>query len=176
MGCVFVWGSNCFSCRFQKDIVIYMNERVETIKYFTQFGFDRLDRNMNGFTEEELDWIPCPEANSPRWMLTHLAEQWNVYIPRIMRGDPDFWPDDWPEDYIGNESYGLERIMEDLETGKLRMMEGLEDLEDDDLDEEIPFFGGTRKRMYALMLLISEIFHHVGQIAHARGMYRRLEN
>jgi len=152
-----------------------MTEKVEAIKAFTQIGFDRLGRVTKDLKSEQLDWKYCKEANTIRWILTHISQELHVYIPRVISGDKEYMPQGWPEDYVGNKSYSLEKIMGDLEKGKAGLMEGLDTLTDASLAEEIDFFGGKRKREYAVMLLISEILHHEGQIAAILGVKKRMK-
>jgi len=150
-----------------------MDERVELIKRFAELGFERFDWAMKGISEKEIDWRPIKDTNSLRWILTHLSQQWNVGIHKILRGDPEYKPRDWPEDYIDNRSYSLSRMMSEIERGRKNLLISLEKLTSAELDAEIPLWGGKRKRQYGLLLYISEIFRHVGQIAYIRGAISR---
>jgi hypothetical protein len=96
-----------------------------------------------------------------------------VGIPRILKGDPEYKPKDWPEDYVGNRSYSFEKIMSEIEKGRNIVMSGLEKLTLAELEAEIPLWGGTKKRQYGLLIYLSEIFHHEGQIAYLRGAIGR---
>jgi hypothetical protein len=127
---------------------------------------------MSRLTDEELDWRACPEGNSPRWVITHLSQEWNVYIPRIFAGDMQMKVE-WPESYVDNKSYSLEQIKADMAKGKEIIMNGLEKLTSEDMAEEIPFFRGTRRRDSALLTFISEIIHHEGQLATMMGTIKR---
>jgi hypothetical protein len=150
-----------------------MPDEVELIKKFAEMAFQRFEEAAKDLSEREIDWRPLEETNSLRWILTHLAQQWNVGIPRILKGDPDYKPKDWPEDYADNKSYSFKKIMGEIEKGKHSVISGLEDLTPADLEAEIPLWGGTRKRQYGLLIYLSEIFHHVGQIAYLRGAIGR---
>jgi len=125
-----------------------MPDEVELIKKFAEMAFQRFEEAAKDLSEREIDWRPLEETNSLRWILTHLSQQWNVGIPRILKGDPE-------------------------EKGKHSVIRGLEDLTPADLEAEIPLWGGTRKRQYGLLIYLSEIFHHVGQIAYLRGAIGR---
>lgn len=150
-----------------------MSGQVEFFKSLAELAFSRLERATGGLTEKEIDWRPMEEANSIRWILTHLSQICNVSFPRIFKGDPEYKPADWPDDYVGNTSYSLEKIMADLEAGKDALMRGLGELTPADLEADIPLWGGTRKRHFALMAYISEILHHEGQIAYLKGAIGR---
>ena len=150
-----------------------MPNEVELIKKFAEMAFERFEEATKDLSEKEIDWRPLEETNSMRWILTHLSQQWNVGIPRILKGDPEYKPKDWPEDYVDNRSYAFKRIKVEIEKGKNRVMRGLQELTPAALEAEIPLWGGTRKRQYGLLIYLSEIFHHVGQIAYLRGAIGR---
>ena len=150
-----------------------MSDKVELIKTFAEMAFERFDWATKDLSEKEIDYRPMEETNSIRWILTHLSQQWNVGIPRILKGDSDYKPKDWPEDYVDNRSYSFKKIIGEIEKGKNNVMRGLEELTLAELEAEIALWGGTRKRQYGLLIYLSEIFHHVGQIAYLRGAIGR---
>lgn len=153
--------------------MIEMTDEVESIKTFAEMAFERFDWTMKDLSAKEIDWQPMEETNSIRWILTHLSQQWNVGIHRILKGDLEYKPQDWPEDYVGNKSYSLTKIASDLKKGRKRFLSGLEKLTPAALKTEIPLWGGTKKRQYGLLIYLSEIFHHAGQIAYLRGAIGR---
>ncbi len=63
--------------------------------------------------------------------------------------------------------------MIEMKRGRDDFINSLEKLTLADLEAEIPLWGGTRKRQYGLLLYVSEIFHHAGQIAYIRGAIER---
>jgi hypothetical protein len=150
-----------------------MDQKVELMKEFAEIAFYRFDQATKDLSEKEIDWRPVESANSIRWILTHLSQQWNVEILRILRGDSDYEPEDWPADYVGNESYSLKKMMSDLQNGRNAVINGIEELNLADLETEIPIWGSTRKLQNVLALYLSEIFHHEGQIAYLRGIMKR---
>jgi hypothetical protein len=150
-----------------------MPDEVEFIKTLAKMAFERFDWATKDLSKNEIDWRPMEETNSLRWILTHLSQQWNVGIPRILKGDPDYKPKDWPKDYVDNRSYSLKKILGEIEKGKNTVMKGLKELTSAELEAEIALWGGTKKRQYGLLIYLSEIFHHVGQIAYLRGAISR---
>jgi len=152
-----------------------MSERVDALKAFTQIGFERLERATKDLKEEQLDWKSCKEANTIRWILTHMSQELHVYLPRILSGDKEYKPKGWPEDYVGNPSYSLDKIIGDVEKGRDGLMKRLDKLTGKALAEEIDSWRGKRKREYYLMILISEIIHHEGQIAAILGVEKRMK-
>jgi hypothetical protein len=65
--------------------------------------------------------------------------------------------------------------MDDLNKGKKHVLDGIASLTEEQLEEEIPLWGGTRKRKIGLFAYLGEIFHHRGQIAYIRGTIKRLK-
>ncbi len=152
-----------------------MSEKVETMKAFAALGFDRLDRAIKDLKEEQLDWKSCPEANTIRWILTHLSSELHVFIPKILKADKEYTPKGWPEDYVGNTGYSMEKILGDLNEGKANLMKNFDKLTAESLAEEIDWFYGKQPKEKYLMLAISEILHHEGQIAAILGVEKRMK-
>jgi hypothetical protein len=149
--------------------------KVVTIKEFAELGLFRLDRALKDLTEEQLDWQSCSEANTIRNILTHLVYEWNGFIPRIVAGDKDAKVKGVPEGYIGNQDLSLEDILRDIADGKIFLLEQLCKVKDEDLKKEMDWFMGLKNLGFYLMLGVSEIIHHGGQIAAIRGMEKRLK-
>ena len=152
-----------------------MYEKIETMKAFTQLGLGLLDRRTAELKEAQLDWKPCAEANTIRWILTHLSYEMHVFFPKVVKGNKDYKPEDWPDDYVGNARYSLEKIKRDLETGKAKLMKMLDKLTPEDLAQEMDWFSGVKPKEAYLMLGISEIFRHEGQIAAILGVEKRMQ-
>lgn len=152
--------------------MIWMSGKVSLMKKVAEMAFERFEEAVKNISKEEVDWQPLEEANSMRWILAHLSQQWNVGIPGILKGDPEFKPEGWPADYVGR-SCSFEKLMDDLKNGKKAVLKGLGELDPAELEAEIPLWGGTRKREFGLLAYLSEIYHHEGQIAYLRGVIRR---
>jgi hypothetical protein len=71
--------------------------------------------------------------------------------------------------------HSLEKMRGDIEKGKKLVLEGIGKLTSAELEEEIPLWGGTRKRKTALFAYLGELVHHNGQIAYLRGTVKRLK-
>jgi hypothetical protein len=149
-----------------------MSVKVEVIKAFAQSGFDRLARSTKDLKVEQLDWKSVPDANTIRWILTHMSMEVNVMLPSIIAGVKV----DWPKDYTGNSSYTLQKILGDIEAGRVGLMKLLDNLTDKQLDDDIEMYGGKRKRGTSLMGMLGEFFHHEGQIAAILGLEKRIKN
>ena len=149
--------------------------KIDTIKEFTMLGFTRLDRAMDGLTEEQLDWMSCSEANTIRNIVTHLISEWYGFIPKIIAGDKDAPAKGVPEGYVGNKDLRLEDLMKDYNEGKKHLLEQLGKVKDEHLEKEMDWFMGKQSVGSYLMLGVSEIIHHEGQIAAIRGVEKRLK-
>ena len=152
-----------------------MHEKIKTLKLFTEVGFNRLEMAIKDLKEEHLDIESCPEANTIRWILTHLTEVLHVFVPKVLTGNKEYKPEGWPDDYEGNSSYSLEKILGDFESSKSQFFNTLETLDTKLLDEKIDWFYGIKTREIYLMLAISEIHHHEGQIAAILGVEKRMK-
>ena len=150
-----------------------LSDRVKTLKAFAEVLFGRFDNSVKDLKEAEAVWKPVGEANNIKWILTHLSQEWNVGITRAIKGDSTFKVAGWPDDYVGNASYSLDKIMKDLKQGRENFIGALDKLSPADLDVEITTPRGVRKREMMLMMLLSEISHHEGQIAYIRGVVGR---
>ena len=152
-----------------------MNEKIAMMKDFTEMGLSLLDQRIADLKEEQLDWKSCAEANTIRWILTHLTDEMFVFYPKVVTGDRNYRPEGWPKDYVGNPGHSLEQIKGNLEKGKAKLLEMFDDLTPEDLAEEMEYFSGTKPKQYYLMLGISEIHRHEGQIAAILGVEKRLQ-
>ena len=149
-----------------------MGKDVAVLKRFAEYAFGSLERTCEGLTEKEADWKSVEETNDARWILNHLSRITNLSLPRIIKGDPEYTPEGWAEDYR-DQTYDLEKLMADIETGKNAILEGFDGLKSEDIAEEIPLWGGTRKREFALFAYMGEIVNHKGQLAALRGIIKR---
>ena len=145
--------------------------KMGTLKEFTQVGFNRLNNATKNLTEEQLDWKSCSEANTVRSILGHLIGEWYGFIPKILAGDKDLEV----EGDSGTEGKSLEQILIDLAQGQKHLLTELDTVEDEDLTKEMDWFMGKQPVNSYLMLGISEIIHHEGQIAAIRGVENRIK-
>jgi uncharacterized damage-inducible protein DinB len=149
-----------------------MTVKTKMMKDFAQIGFDKLGSATKNLKPEQLDWKSCTQANTIRWILTHLSEDLNVGMCKFLGVDP---PKAWPKDYVGNEKYKMEKIMADLEKGHRKLNAGLNKLTNEKLVESVEAWAGKKSREYYLMLMVSEILHHEGQVAAILGVEKRMK-
>jgi len=145
--------------------------KVDTIKHFAGMSLNRLDNTTKNLSEEQLDWKSCSEANTVRNILGHLVGEWYGFIPKIAAGSKDAEV----EGYAGTEGKSLEQIKADYEAGKTNLMKTLDGISDEALAKEMEWFMGKQSTANYLMLGVSEILHHEGQIAAILGVEKRIK-
>lgn len=151
-----------------------MSVKASMLKDQTEYIYERIGRTLEGLTENEMKWKPTEVSNSIEWILNHMARISNLSLPRIIKGDPEYKPEGWPDDYR-DMRHSLEKMLGDIEKGKRVVLEGIGRLTSAQLEEEIPLWGGTRKRKIGLFAYPGELVHHNGQIAYLRGTMKRLK-
>ena len=145
--------------------------KVDGIKHFATMSLNRLDNATKNVTEEQLDWKSCSEANTIRNILGHLIGEWYGFIPKIVAGSKDAEV----AGYAGTEGKSWDEIKADYEAGKANLMGILDGVSDEDLAKEMEWFMGKQSTAHYLMLGVSEILHHEGQIAAVLGVEKRIK-
>ena len=150
----------------------HLSAKAQILKELAEYHFNSLEESLKGLDEKEAMYQPTEESNNIEWIVNHLCRISNTAIPRIIKGDPNYKPSGWPDDYK-DRHYSIQKYMEDLAMGKRAALDGIGKLTDAQLEEEIPLWGGTKKRKVGLFAYIGEIIHHKGQIAYIRGTVKR---
>jgi len=151
-----------------------MGDKASILAEELGFVIDSLDRHVENLGEKEFIYKLTPESNNIQWLLNHMSRIVNVSIPRIVKGDANWSPKGWPADYK-DQAHGLEKMMKDIKAGKKAAVDGLGKLKDEQLEEEIPLWGGKQKRKIGVFAYIGELYHHRGQLAFIRGTVKRLK-
>lgn len=136
---------------------------------FAEHAYGRVAGALDGITEEELRWRPVSEMNTAGKVLRHIARISLVLLPRVVEGGTT---GNWDDDYEGRE-HSLAEMLRGVEAGRERVLGGLRGLEAEDLEETIPLWGGTHRRVEGVNMLVGELVYHAGQVALIRGAYRR---
>ncbi|NQT07872.1 DinB family protein, partial [Candidatus Bathyarchaeota archaeon] len=139
-----------------------MSEKGSILKDQAEYIFGSISRTVEGITEEDAKWKPTEESNSVAWTLNHMSRIANVSIPRIIKGNQEYTPADWPEDYR-DKDYTVEKMLKDIDAAKGVVMKGIGKLTSEQLEEEIPLWGGTKKRKTGIFAYLGELVHHKGQ-------------
>ncbi len=145
--------------------------KVDGIKHFATMSLNRLDNTTKNITEDQLDWKSCTEANTIRNILGHLIGEWYSFIPKIAAGNKDAEV----EGYAGADGKSVEEIKADYEAGKAQLMKVLDGISEEDLAKEMEWFMGKQSAAHYLMLGVSEILHHEGQISAVLGVEKRIK-
>ncbi len=142
------------------------------LKENSDFLYYRLSKTLEGVSPEEAEWKPNKEAHNILWQLNHLSRITNLSFPRLLTGDKDWEPEGWPANYR-DADIGVQKLLEDLKNGSEYVSELLAKLQDEDLETDTKYWGGTRKLKEGLFAYLAEVAHHKGQIAYIRGTYAR---
>lgn len=151
-----------------------MSAKAQILKELAEYHYNSLEEQLKGLEMDEANYQLTEESNSVEWIVNHLCRISNTGLPRIIKGDPNYKPMGWPDDYK-EQHYSLDKYRADLAAGKKVTLDGIAKLTDAQLEEEIPLWGGTKKRKIGLFAYIGEIVHHKGQIAYIRGTVKRLK-
>ena len=145
--------------------------KVDGMKHFATMSLNRLGNTTKDLKEEQLDWKSCSEANTIRNILGHLIGEWYGFIPKIAAGSKDAEV----AGYAGTEGKSLAEIKADIEAGKANLMKTLDGISDEALAKEMDWFIGKQPTANYLMMGISEILHHEGQISAILGVEKRIK-
>jgi uncharacterized damage-inducible protein DinB len=151
-----------------------LSAKAQILKEYAEYHFNSLEELLKGLESDEANYKLTEESNSIEWIVNHLCRISNTALPRILKGDPNYKPMGWPDDYK-DQHYSLDKYMADLAAGKKASLDGIAKLTDAQLEQDIPLWGGTKKRKIGLFAYIGEIVHHKGQIAYIRGTVKRLK-
>jgi uncharacterized damage-inducible protein DinB len=151
-----------------------LSAKAQILKEYAEYHFNSLEELLKGLEMDEAIYQLTEESNSVEWIINHLCRISNTALPRIIKGDPNYKPMGWPDDYK-EQHYSLDKYRADLAAGKKVTLDGIAKLTDAQLEEEIPLWGGTKKRKIGLFAYIGEVVHHKGQIAYIRGTVKRLK-
>lgn len=150
-----------------------MSAQAKILAEAFEFAFARFENTIQGVDEKEINYRLTGQSNSISMILNHVSRLTKINMPRVISGDFSYVPEGWPSDYV-EQSYSAEKLLNDIQTGKERVIDGVAALSDAQLDEVIPMMSGPCKRKVGLFAYLGEIFHHMGQIAFIRGTIRRL--
>jgi len=151
-----------------------LSAKAQILKEYAEYHYNSLEEQLKGLEMDEANYKLTEESNSIEWIVNHLCRISNTALPRIIKGDPNYKSLNWPDDYK-EQHYSLDKYRADLAAGKKVTLDGIEKLTDAQLEEEIPLWGGTKKRKIGLFAYLGEVVHHKGQIAYIRGTVKRLK-
>jgi hypothetical protein len=150
-----------------------MSAQARILAEAFEFAFARFENTVQGVDEKEINHRLTGQSNSISMILSHVSRLTNVNMPRVISGGLSYVPEGWPTDNL-EQSHGAEKLLNDIRTGKERVIDGVVALTDAQLNEVIPMMSGPYRRKVGLFAYLGEVFHHMGQIAFIRGTIRRL--
>ena len=150
-----------------------MNKKANILAESLEWAISSLERACENLSPEEYKFKPTPVSNSVQWQLNHISRIVNAPLVARIKGVESYTPEGWPEDYR-DQDYPLEKLMKDIKKGTEKAIPMMKKLTDEDLEKEIPMWGGKRQRKIGLFAYIGEVYHHKGQLTYVRGTYKRL--
>ena len=151
-----------------------MNKKASILAESLEWAISSLERACENLSPEEYKFKPTPVSNSVQWQLNHISRIVNAPLVARIKGVESYAPEGWPEDYR-DQDYPLEKLMKDIKKGTEKAIPMMKKLTDEDLEKEIPMWGGKRQRKIGLFAYIGEVYHHKGQLTYVRGTYKRLK-
>ena len=151
-----------------------MNKKATILAESLEWAISSLERACENLSPEEYKFKPTPVSNSVQWQLNHISRIVNAPLVARIKGVESYAPEGWPEDYR-DQDYPLEKLMKDIKKGTEKAIPMMKKLTDEDLEKEIPMWGGKRQRKIGLFAYIGEVYHHKGQLTYVRGTYKRLK-
>ncbi len=145
----------------------------------TQLGYisDVLKANANEMTQEESLTQPQPAGNCFNWVVGHVLFCRNQMLE--LMGKSPVWSEEKAKRYatgsepISGPGEGVSQLSEMLEafdTSQSDLLDGLQEVSDEALSVEVPWFGKTATVAQALTGLVFHEAYHVGQT----GVLRRI--
>lgn len=150
-----------------------MSAKAEALREAYEFAFEALTRTLEGTDTREYTYRLTPASNNIQAILQHLCRLTRNNIPSIIRGEPYHTPGEKLAE-PDEPDQSLENLLDDIDKGKEKILEGVAGLSDADLEEMVPLMAGPYPRKTGLYAYLGEIFHHRGQIAFIRGTIKRL--
>ena len=158
-------------------------------------AFDKLNRALEGLSDDELRWQPTLHANSIDWMVWHMARVEDNLVNVVLQNQDPIWErDDWGK-HLGISYTGagagmtmdeiremapidVPKVMEYYRSLRTETSDYFENvMREDDLSrviEHTNFRGWTGAQI--LGRLLCEEAEHLGQIEYIRGMMRGMNN
>ena len=152
---------------------IKLNEKASILAEELEWAISSLENTCKDITPEEYKFKPTPVSNNIQWLLNHISRIVNTALPSRIKGVESYTPEGWPTDYR-DQDYPYGKLMKDIKEGTEKAIPMMKKLSDEDLEAEIPMWGGKRQRKIGLFAYIGEVIHHKGQLAYVRGTYKRL--
>ena len=155
--------------------------------------FGKLNRALDGLSEDELRWQPTLEANPIDWMVWHMARVEDNLVNVVLQNQAPIWERDGWGDRLGTSYAGagagmtmdeiramgridVPLVMKYYRSIRMETSDYFENvMREDDLSrviEHTNFRGWTGAQI--LGRLLCEEAEHLGQIEYLRGMMRGL--
>ena len=157
-----------------------------------------VDRTLDGLTHDEVSWHPRPDANSIGLILLHMARSEDSFVNRVIQGKTQVWesgkwfeklnkgPDDSGAHYTAEQVAGfavpdMKELLAYAAAVRQQTLDYLETLTPDMLGREIimPQMGPVKRPPSSvgriLMMNVTHLSQHAGEISYIRGLKRGMD-
>lgn len=157
-----------------------------------------VDRTLDGLANDEISWHPKPDANSIGLILFHMARSEDSFVNRIIQGKPQLWEtekwyqklnkglEDSGSHYTAEQVAGF--VVPDLkalhayaDAVRKQTLDYLDEITPETLDREVimPQMGPVKRPPTAigniLMMNVTHLCQHAGEISYLRGLKRGMD-
>ena len=162
------------------DAMTYIRDQVGTAHY-------ELDTALKNLTPEQFNWSPPGTISPISAVLVHTLAGEDLFIQKIIQGKPQIWDTgDWakrigvpsapggPDMRVWEAYRSLQVPIEPVLAYKQEIFATtdafLANLTGEGLDRQVDFFGRTRLAGEILMITVTHLCCHAGEIAALKGM------
>ncbi len=153
-------------------------------------AFKAVERTLEEFTQEDLNWQPRPDCNSIGWTTWHLTRELDALISSITKEEQLWTKDRWhakfnrspdpndsgtghsPEQVAAFECPDVKTLLNYLQAVLEGAKHSIANLSSSDLSRKIDdpwsqYFPTVGSR---LLIALSEVHQHAGQMGYMRGL------
>jgi hypothetical protein len=157
-----------------------------------------LNRILDGLTPDEISWHPRPDANSIGLILFHMARSEDSFINRMIQGKPQLWEmgkwyqklnkglEDGGAHYTAEQVAGfavpdIKLLSAYADAVRKQTLDYLAKVTPKELDTEVqmPQMGPVKRPPAAigniLMMNLTHLAEHAGEISYIRGLKRGMD-
>jgi uncharacterized damage-inducible protein DinB len=193
-------GDFLFVVEYQES-VMKMEDFME-LKNLLKTGLESVkriaDRTLDGLTNEEVSWHPRPDANSIGLIFFHMARSEDNFVNRLIQGKPQLWEtgkwykklnkglEDGGAHYTAEQVAGfvvpdMKALQAYADAVRKQTLDYLAEVTPEALDREVimPQMGPVKRPPASvgniLMMNVTHLNQHAGEISYLRGLKRGMD-
>jgi uncharacterized damage-inducible protein DinB len=193
---------SCFSICGRISQSVIKTEDFMEIKALIKTGLESVkrtvDRTLDGLSNEEASWHPRPDANSIGLILFHMARSEDSFVNRMIRVKTQIWEtgkwytklnkglDDGGAHYTAEQVAGfvvpdMKSLLAYADVVRKQTLDYLAEVTPEALDREVimPQMGPVKRPPTSvgniLMMNVTHLSQHAGEISYIRGLKRGMD-